>query len=99
VNVIIDPLLSGPKELKKVDSPVFAGLADTQQHQIITDATLSRMRLDYIAQCCESLYRVFRIVVVPWNIIVVQKGKELSLVSSESFLSLPREFGLVLACT
>ena len=27
--VIIDPLLSGPKELKKVDSLVFAGLADT----------------------------------------------------------------------
>jgi len=41
VNVIIDPLFSGPKELKKVDSPVFAGLADTQQDQIITDATLS----------------------------------------------------------
>ena len=40
VNVIIDPLLFGPKELKKVDSPIFAGLADTQQHQIITDATL-----------------------------------------------------------
>jgi hypothetical protein len=29
------------------------------------------MRLDYTAQCGESLYRVFRIVVVPWNIIVV----------------------------
>jgi hypothetical protein len=29
------------------------------------------MRLDYIAQWRESLYRVFRIVVVPWNIIVV----------------------------
>src|SRR6266704_6737962 len=41
VNVIIDPLLSGPKELKKVDSPVFAGLTDTQQHQITMDATLS----------------------------------------------------------
>ena len=26
VNVIIDPLLSGPKELEKVNSPVFAGL-------------------------------------------------------------------------
>ena len=41
VNVIIDPLLSGPKELKKVDSPVFAGLENAQQHQIITDATFS----------------------------------------------------------
>jgi len=41
VNEIIDPLVSGSKELKKVDSPVFASLADTQQHQIITDATFS----------------------------------------------------------
>jgi len=57
------------------------------------------MRLDYIAQCCESLYRMFRIVVVPWNIIMVQKGKELSLVSSESFLSLLCQFGFVLAFT
>src|SRR5712692_4016614 len=40
VNVIIDPPLSGPKELKKVDSPICAGLADTQQHHIFTDATL-----------------------------------------------------------
>jgi len=57
------------------------------------------MWLDYVAQRCESLYRVFRIVVVPWNIIMVQKGEELFLVSSESLLSLLRQFGLVLACT
>ena len=57
------------------------------------------MWLDYVAQRCESLYRVFRIVVVPWNIIVVQKGEELSLGFSESLLSLPREFSLVYECT
>ena len=31
-NVIIDPLLSGPKEVEKVYSSVFAGLINTQQH-------------------------------------------------------------------
>jgi hypothetical protein len=57
------------------------------------------MRLDYVAQCCERLYRVFRIVVIPWNAIMVQKGEELFLVSSESLLSLLRQFGLVFART
>ena len=40
-NVINDPILSGPEELEKVDSSVIAGLINTQQHQIITDATFS----------------------------------------------------------
>ena|ERR1017187_1314697 len=39
--VVIDPVLSGPKELEKVNSSVFAGLINAQQHQIITDATFS----------------------------------------------------------
>jgi hypothetical protein len=39
--VVIDTLLSGPKEFEEVNSLVFAGLINAQEDQVIMDATFS----------------------------------------------------------
>jgi hypothetical protein len=44
--------------------------------------------LYYIAQGRKGFDRVFRVVVVPWNAIMVKKREELALVFLEPFLNL-----------
>ena len=55
-NVIIDPLLSGPKELEKVNSPVFARLIDTQLDDSgelsFTRVEISKKDMYKIQNCC-----------------------------------------------
>ena len=50
------------------------------------------MRLEYIAQWCESLYRVFRIVVVPWYVVEIQKREHCVAVLLQAFDDFCRGF-------
>jgi hypothetical protein len=74
---VIDVLRTGPQEIEEVDVLTLTGLADTQQNKGVAKAFLRGKPVYHAAKQCECLHGVLRIIVVPWDIVEIQKSKHL----------------------
>ena len=72
----VNVLLARAQEIEEVHTPVFAGLADAEQDQISLDTIFCRDAVEYMAKFGQRFDRVFRVVVVPRNPIVIEKREE-----------------------
>ena len=61
------------RKLEEIDVFVFARLADAQQDEEIAKSFFRRRPLDHTPNRCKGLYCVLRIVVVPGDIVKIQK--------------------------
>jgi hypothetical protein len=74
---VIDVLRTGPKEIEEVDVLTLTGLADTQQNKGVAKAFLRGKPVYHAAKQRECLHGVLRIIVVPWDIVEIQKSEHL----------------------
>ena len=72
----VNVFLARAQEIEEVHTPVFAGLADAEQDQISLDTIFCRDAVEYMAKFGERFDRVFSVVVVPRNPIVIEKREE-----------------------
>ena len=90
INLTIDALFPRTQEGQEIDPFIPTGLANTQQQLVILDAPLICKILYYVTQPCKGFYRMFCIIVVPRNAIMLKECKELVLVFFEPFLNFAR---------
>ena len=66
----------GPEKIEKVDAPVFAGLRQAQERQVLVNAFPRRRYGDHVAQPREGLDSVLGVVVVPGNAAVIREREK-----------------------
>ena len=86
------------EELEEIQSSVVAALANAQQDEVVFDGSFSEAASNYVANFRERLDCMFRIVVVPRNTVMVQKGEEFVSVLLESLLAFDCQFAFAVEC-
>ena len=77
IRELIHIRLARAKEVKKVYLLIFACLAQTQENKKFMDSLCRAVRLYNTAESHKSLDRMLSIVIVPGDIIVIEKGEKL----------------------
>ena len=84
------------KKAQKIDVLVLACLEDAQQCQVVGYAPLVCSSVDVIAHSpTERFDGVLGIVVVPWNVVVIQEGEQLPAMFLEPRLKLSSRRGFI----
>ena len=70
-------LFPGTEEIQKIQTAVFAGLADAQEDKVFLNSFRCRETFDGATKSGKRLDRVLGIVVVPRNAVMIQKSEQL----------------------
>src|ERR1035438_8574659 len=92
----VNVLLTRTEEIQKVHAHVFAGFGEAEKNQVFFDTFRGGKTDNRTAELGKGFDRVLGVVVVPKNVVVVQKRKKLITVLLESLLD--PQCGFALPC-
>lgn len=92
----MDVFFARTKKIQKVHANVFAGLADAQENQVFFEAFLGGTTSEDIPKPSKRFDRMFGIIVVPGDVVVIDEREELVSVFFKAFHTSQRGRTLVI---
>jgi len=81
---VINVFRTGPQKIEEVDVPALARFADAQQNKGVAKAFFRGEPVHHATKQCECLHGVLRVIVVPRDVVEVQKSKHLIAIFSKT---------------
>src|SRR5829696_8657539 len=91
-NEVVNVFRTGAQKIEEIHVLALTRLGNAQQNKDVAKASLRRMPLYHAATQCKCLHGVLCVIVVPWDIIEIQKSKHLIAILYQAIDQLPCSF-------